>query len=121
MYSSVIISLLTKTNVPRQIDEMKDLNRAENTGVRIFLMSNSYVPGHLKSSNQLDGFEERIDYISIPAEGRSEYITQVLNSLRDGSHVFINGDGGYLDYFICQLNQEADETKFKRADFRASK
>ena len=121
MYSSVIISLLTKTNVPRLIDEMKDLNRAENTGVRIFLMSNSYVPGHLKSSNQLDGFEERIDYISIPAEGRSEYITQVLNSLRDGSHVFINGDGGYLDYFICQLNQEARETKFKRADFRASR
>ena len=121
MYSSVIISMLTKMKEPRHIDLMADLNRTENTGVRIFLMSNSYVPGHLKSSNKLVGFEDRIDYINIPAEGRSEYLTNILNSIREGSHVFINGDGGYLDYFICQLNKEVNETIFKRADFRASR
>ena len=121
MYSSVIISMLTKMNESRHIDVMADLNRTENSGVRIFMMSNSYVPEYLKSTNKIVGFEERIDYISLPTEGRSEYLTRVVTSIRDGSHVFINGDGGYLDYFMCQLNKEAGKPLFKRGDFRVSR
>ena len=121
MYSCVIISMLTKMKEPKQIDVMADLNRTENIGIRIFMMKNSYVPGYLNSTGKLVGFEDRIDYVDPPAEGRGQYLVQVLNSIRDGSHVFINGDNGYLSYFICQINKGAGETLFIRADFRVSR
>ena len=132
MYSSVIISMLTKMKEPKQIDSMADLNKTENAGIRIFLIKDSSVPERLESSNKLIGFENRIDYIDRPPkniteEEKTKYIINSINSIRKRSHVLINKvnakakERGYLDYFMCQLNKRYKETMFKRADFRVSR
>ena len=120
MYTSVIISIMTSIKDPPGIDFMSDLNKTENKEIRIFMKKYSYVPGHLKSSKMLEGFENRIDYIVMPDTNRSAYLHDVLTAVRNGSHIFITNEGNWND-LMCPVNKDANRTLFKKGYFQKSK
>ena len=120
MYGSVVVSILNTTREPTGMDVMSDLNRTENLDVRIFMEKFSYVPGILKSSGMLEGFEHRVDYIEPPALNKGDYLLDVLRSVRNGSHVYISSEANF-NAVICPVNKEANRTVFRKDQFRRSR
>ena len=120
MYSSVVISILNATQEPTGINALSDLNRGENMHVRIFMKNLSYVPGYLKSSQMLDGFEHRVDYINPPTRDKGSYLEDILKSVLNGSYVYISSEANF-NAIICPVNEEANKTVFRKNEFRRSR
>ena len=120
MYGSVVVSILNTTREPTGTDTMFDLNRTENLDVRIFMKKFSYVPGILKSSGMLEGFEQRVDYIEPPARNKGDYLLDILKSVHNGSHVYISSEANF-NAVICPVNKEANRTVFRKDQFKKSR
>ena len=120
MYSSVVISILNTTQEPTGIDAMSDLNRTENKHIRIFMKNLSYVPEYLKSSQMLEGFDHRVDYINPPTRNKGAYLHDILKSVHNGSHVYISSEGNF-NAIICPVNEEANRTVLRKDEFRRSR
>ena len=120
MYGSVVISILNTTQEPTGIDAMSDLNRTENKDIRIYMKNLSYVPGYLKSSRMLEGFEHRVDYLNPPTRSKGAYLQDILKSVLNGSHVYISSEANF-NAVICPVNEEANQTVFRKDEFRRSR
>ena len=120
MYSSVIISILSTIQEPKHIDSLSDLQKTENQDIRIFLKKMSYVPGYMNTSNMLEGLQHRIDYINPPLVNAETYLQDILQSVRNGSHVYISSEPNF-NALICPVNKAANETLFRKAEYRKSR
>ena len=119
MYMSMIISLLTSGSQPPEINSLADLNKEEYQEIRIFMKKLSFVPQFLKSANMLEGFEHRVDYIDAPDLYNITH-TQIIESILDGSHIFITSYGNFYS-FLCRNNKDENKTVAKLQDFRQSR
>ena len=116
MYMSMIISLLISGSQPPEIKSLADLHKEEYQEIRIFMKRLSFVPQFLESANMLDGLEHRVDYI----ETSDLYKPHFMESILDGSHIFITSYGNFVS-FLCRTNKDENRTVAELQDFRQSR
>ena len=87
MYSSTVISMLTRQSEPERLDSLQDLLKHQT--VKIFINKCSFIDDMARSIPILKDLQHRIEYVAID-ETDPDTIGEEMSKILSGSHVLID-------------------------------